>query len=141
MDLRWWSSSLFSVKAIDRIYRNKIKIQSSFCFLSIFFSSNGFNRIFKSFHLLLIVEKDDWVTESVCENLVTNLFVNNVDIGFIVYGNTHHEYDRRGMPLKYENGYATGNCHFRMRSDGSFIMNFLDIRMITPLLQKVGLGW
>ncbi|MFL3005345.1 MAG: dienelactone hydrolase family protein [Candidatus Neomarinimicrobiota bacterium] len=90
---------------------------------------------------ILIGEKDDWVTASACEDLVRDLSYNSVDIGITVYANAHHGFDRRGLPVKEEKGYATGNCHFRMRSDGALLMNFLDIPMITPLRQKVALGW
>ena len=90
---------------------------------------------------ILIGEKDDWVTASACEDLVTDLSANNVDIGITVYANAHHGFDRKGLPVKEENGYATGKCHFRMRSDGALLMNFLDIPMITPFRQKVALGW
>ena len=90
---------------------------------------------------ILIGEKDDWVTASACEDLVRDLSDNNVDIGITVYANAHHGFDRKGLLVKEENGYATGNCHFRMRSDGALLMNFLDIPMITPFRQKVALGW
>ena len=90
---------------------------------------------------ILIGEKDDWVTASACEDLVRDLSGNNVDIGITVYDNAHHGFDRKGLPVKEKNGYATGNCHFRMRSDGALLMNFLDIPMITPFRQKVALGW
>ena len=90
---------------------------------------------------ILIGEKDDWVTASACEDLVRDLSDNNVDVGITVYANAHHGFDRKGLLLKEENGYATGNCHFRLRSDGALLMNFLDIPMITPFRQKVALGW
>ena len=90
---------------------------------------------------ILIGEKDDWVTASACEDLVRDLSGNSVDIGITVYANAHHGFDRKGLPVKEENGYATGNCHFKMRSDGALLMNFLDIPMITPFRQKVALGW
>ena len=90
---------------------------------------------------ILIGEKDDWVTASACEDLVRELSGNSVDIGITVYANAHHGFDRKGLPVKEENGYATGKCHFRMRSDGALLMNFLDIPMITPFRQKVALGW
>ena len=90
---------------------------------------------------ILIGEKDDWVTASACEDLVRDLSGNNIDIGITVYDNAHHGFDRKGSTVKEQNGYATGDCHFRMRSDGALLMNFLNIPMITPLRQKIALGW
>ena len=90
---------------------------------------------------ILIGESDDWVTAKACEDLVIDLVDNNVDIDITVYKNAHHGFDRIGSTVKEQNGYATGDCHFRMRSDGALLMNFLNIPMITPLRQKIALGW
>ena len=45
-----------------------------------------------------------------------------------------------GDLVKVKNGYATADCHFRMREDGALLMNFFDIPIITPFRQKVALG-
>ena len=90
---------------------------------------------------ILIGESDDWVTAKACEDLVIDLVDNNVDIDITVFKNAHHGFDRIGATVKEQNGYATGDCHFRMRSDGALLMNFLNIPMITPLRQKIALGW
>ena len=89
---------------------------------------------------ILIGEKDDWVTAYACEKLVKDLTANDVNIDITIYEDAHHGFDRKGSIIKEENGYATGDCHFRMRSDGALLMNFFDIPMITPLRQKVALG-
>ena len=89
---------------------------------------------------ILIGEKDDWVTANACEKLVRDLTTNDVNIDITIYEDAHHGFDRKGSIIKEENGYATGDCHFRMRSDGALLMNFFDIPMITPLRQKVALG-
>ena len=62
------------------------------------------------------------------------------DNDITIYEDAHHGFDRKGFIVKEENGYATGDCHFRMRSDGALLMNFFDIPMINPLRQKVALG-
>ncbi len=90
---------------------------------------------------ILIGEKDDWVTASACEDLVKDLKDYDVNIDITVYDEAHHGFDRLGMPVKEENGYATGDCHFRMRSDGALLMNIFDIPMVTPFRQKIALGW
>ena len=90
---------------------------------------------------LLIGELDDWVTASACEDLVSDLASEGANIDITIYENAHHGFDRKG-PLRVEKeGYATGNCHFRMRPDGALLMNFLNIPMITPLRQKLALAW
>lgn len=90
---------------------------------------------------ILIGEKDDWVTANACEDLVKDLNAHNVNIGITVYEEAHHGFDRIGSPVKEKDGYATGDCHFRMRSDGALLMNIFNIPMITPFRQKVALGW
>ncbi len=89
---------------------------------------------------ILIGELDDWVTAEACENLVDDLSQEGVNIGITVYENAHHGFDREG-PIQIEkNGYATGDCHFRMREDGALLMNIFNIPMITPFRQKVSLA-
>jgi len=90
---------------------------------------------------ILIGEKDDWVAASACEDLVKDLKDYDVNIDITVYDEAHHGFDRLGMPIKEKDGYATSDCHFRMRSDGALLMNIFDIPMVTPFRQKVALGW
>ena len=90
---------------------------------------------------LLIGELDDWVTASACEDLVTDLVAEGTNIDITIYDNAHHGFDRKGPLMVEKRGYATGDCHFRMRSDGALLMNFFDIPMITPLRQKLALAW
>jgi len=89
---------------------------------------------------ILIGELDDWVTASACEDLVSELQDEDVNIEITVYPNAHHGFDRQGPLATAERAYATGGCHFRMRADGALLMNFLNIPMITPLRQKIALG-
>ena len=90
---------------------------------------------------ILIGQLDDWVTAEACENLVTDLSLEGVDIGITIYEDAHHGFDRRG-PIKIEeNGYSTTDCHFQMRSDGALLMNIFEIPMITPMRQKLALAW
>ena len=89
---------------------------------------------------ILIGELDDWVTASACEELVSDLHDEDVNITITVYPNAHHGFDRQGPLATAERAYATGGCRFRMRADGALLMNFLNIPMITPLRQKIALG-
>ena len=89
---------------------------------------------------ILIGELDDWVTASACEELVSDLQDEDVNIAITVYPNAHHGFDRQGPLVTADRAYATGDCHFRMRADGALLMNFLNIPMITPLRQKIALG-
>ncbi len=86
---------------------------------------------------ILIEEKDNWVTASACEDLVRDLSGSYVDIRITVYANAHHGFYRKELPKKEENGYAIGNFHFRMRSDGALLMEFLDNPIITLLGKKL----
>ena len=90
---------------------------------------------------ILIGEFDDWVTASACEDLVTDLVAVGTNIDITIYDNAHHGFDRKGPLTVEKRGYATGDCHFRMRSDGALLMNFFDIPMITPFRQKIALAW
>ena len=40
---------------------------------------------------------------------------------------------------KRKKGFATGNCHFRIRPNGALLMNFFDIPIVTPFRQKFAL--
>ena len=89
---------------------------------------------------ILIGEMDDWVTASACEDLVSDLQDEDVNIEITVYPKAHHGFDRKGPLVSADQAYATGDCHFRMRADGALLMNFLNIPMTTPLRQKIALG-
>ena len=89
---------------------------------------------------ILIGELDDWVTARACEELVSDLQDEDVNIEITVYPNAHHGFDRQGPLATADRAYATGDCHFRMRADGALLMNFLNIPMTTPLRQKIALG-
>ena len=90
---------------------------------------------------ILIGELDDWVTADACNNLVSELKKENVNIDITIYEQAHHGFDRKGPIKKESNGYSTVDCYFKMRSDGALLMNIFDIPMITPLRQKLSLAW
>ncbi len=90
---------------------------------------------------ILIGELDNWVPAAACEDLVAQMQSVGVDIGITVYPDAHHGFDREGPLVVEEDGYALSDCHFRMRADGAVLMNFLDIPMTKPHLQKLALAF
>ncbi|HCN25507.1 MAG TPA: hypothetical protein DIS65_09135, partial [Candidatus Marinimicrobia bacterium] len=63
------------------------------------------------------------------------------NIAVTVYENAHHSFDRYGPVIVDKKGYVLTDCRLKMRADGAVLMNFLDIPMTTPLLQKIGLAF
>jgi len=89
---------------------------------------------------LLVGDLDDWVPADACIDLSSKMRANGVDIDITVYENSHHSFDRKESPQVVENGYKLEDCRLKMRDDGAVLMNFLNIPMTTPLLQKIGLS-
>jgi dienelactone hydrolase len=88
---------------------------------------------------ILIGELDNWTPSDACLELV-NKMPDNSNIELTIYPNAHHSFDR-DMPTEIkENGYILEDCRFVMKEDGTVLMNFLNIPMTTPLLQKIGVG-
>ncbi len=89
---------------------------------------------------ILIGELDDWVSADACAKLVNDLSKENIDIDITIYDNAHHGFDRLSTIKKEENGYALGDCYFKMRNDGALLMNIFDIPMTTPFRQNIALA-
>ena len=51
----------------------------------------------------------------------------------------HHSYDSTSPLDVRERGYRLTDCSLEMNDQGEVLMNFMDIPMTTPLLQKIGL--
>ena len=60
----------------------------------------------------------------------------NIDID--IYKDAHHSFDRKTELKVAENGYKFTDCRFKLRNDGAVLMNFLNIPMTNPFLQKIG---
>ena len=87
---------------------------------------------------ILIGELDNWVSADACIDLVSKLKENhNIDI--TVYMGAHHSYDSTSPLDVRESGYRLTDCSLEMNDQGEVLMNFMDIPMTTPLLQKIGL--
>lgn len=86
---------------------------------------------------ILIGEIDEWTPAPPCENLVSSLR-ESANISLTVYPNAHHSFDSES-PISYsENAYSFKDCVFDLTPEGDILMNYLNIPMSTPLLQKLG---
>ncbi len=91
---------------------------------------------------ILIGELDNWVPADACVDLVSKIRAHGSEnIAVTVYENAHHSFDRYGPVIVDKKGYVLTDCRLKMRADGAVLMNFLDIPMTTPLLQKIGLAF
>ena len=89
---------------------------------------------------ILIGELDNWVPAKACEELVPKMQNIGVNINLTVYPESHHSFDRNTPLVTREDAYRTVDCRFKLRDDGTVIMNFLNIPMTTPFRQKIGLA-
>ena len=87
---------------------------------------------------ILIGALDNWTPAEACLELVNKL-KNNTNIDLTIYPNAHHSFDRETPLSIRKNGYILEDCRFVMDKTGSVLMNFLNIPMTSPFLQKVGL--
>jgi dienelactone hydrolase len=88
---------------------------------------------------ILIGELDNWTPSDACLELI-NQMPKNSNISLTIYPNAHHSFDRDEPPKVKDNGYILEDCRFSMNEDGLVVMNFLNIPMSTPFLQKIGLS-
>ena len=90
---------------------------------------------------ILIGEKDDWTPSLACEELVDSLNDKKENINITVYENSYHGFDSDRPYTFVEHGYSFTECRFTVRDDGTPLMNFLNIPMTSPALQKIGLSF
>ncbi|MCS5615792.1 MAG: dienelactone hydrolase family protein, partial [Candidatus Marinimicrobia bacterium] len=90
---------------------------------------------------ILIGEIDNWTPAAACEELVPKMQMAGTNIDLTVYPDSHHSFDRRTPPEVMADGYSFTDCRFKMRPDGAVLMNFLNIPMTSPTLQKIGLSF
>lgn len=89
---------------------------------------------------ILIGELDDWTPAAACEELVSVMEANGAQVELTVFADSHHSFDRVGLPVIDEQGYSFTDCRFAMRQDGAVLMNFMDIPMTSSWRQKIGLA-
>ena len=84
-----------------------------------------------------IGEEDNWTPAQPCRNLVEKLSEKtNIDI--TVYPNAHHGYDSESDVVHNPKGYSFKDCLFTLTEDGDVLMNYLQLPMSSPLMQKIG---
>ncbi len=86
---------------------------------------------------ILIGELDNWTPAKPCSELVNKLNKKS-NIGLTIYKDSHHSFDRNSPVIRNEEAYNFSDCLFRLSEDGHIMMDYLNIPMSNPLLQKIG---
>ena len=87
---------------------------------------------------ILIGELDNWTPSQPCYELVEKL-KNKANIDITIYKDSHHSFDRNSPVIVNEKAYNFTECKFRLTKDGNVLMNYFNIPMSNPFLQKLGL--
>ena len=129
--------TLFSAwNPIKEILGNNVQFASHLAFYPpCFFDFENLDFSDVPIHIL-IGESDDWTPAKPCVEFVDKLERKNINI--TVYKDSHHGFDREGGLEFNENGYSFKNCMFEVNSKGDILMNYLNIPMSNPFLQKLG---
>ena len=90
---------------------------------------------------ILIGNLDTWTPSLACQELEKIMQDNGYDFNVTVYQDSYHSFDRDSDISIIENAYSFSDCRLKIRDDGAVLMNFLNIPMTTPFLQKVGLSF
>ena len=90
---------------------------------------------------ILIGELDQWVPADACIDLSEKMKNKDINIDITVYEGAHHSFDRDQELKIADNGYSFTDCRFKLNDKGAVLMNFLNIPMTTPFLQKVGFSF
>jgi len=88
-----------------------------------------------------IGELDNWTPASACENFVAEMKNNKDNIDITVYANSHHGFDTQEDIEFIEHAYSFTDCMFDINDEGAILMNYLNIPMTSPLLQKIGFSF
>ena len=89
---------------------------------------------------ILIGEDDNWTPASACISLVESAKKIRENIDITVFENSHHSFDSNLEITTVEDGYSLTDCMFKLRSDGTLLLNFFNLPMTSPYLQKIALG-
>ena len=90
---------------------------------------------------ILIGGLDDWTPAQACVDFVEAVQKEGYNIDLTVYENSHHSFDSQLPITRVDRGYGLTDCSFKIRDDGAVLMNFLNIPMTSPTLQKIGLSF
>lgn len=86
---------------------------------------------------ILIGEKDNWTPATPCSNLIKKL-EGKANIALTAYPESHHSFDSETPVTRNEKGYSFKDCLFTLTEDGDVLMNYFQLPMSSPLLQKLG---
>ena len=86
---------------------------------------------------ILIGELDNWTPSAPCTDLVNKLN-SKTNIRLTIYKDSYHSFDRDAPVIRNENAYNFSECVFRLDEKGNVLMNYLNIPMSNPFLQKIG---
>ncbi|OUW37867.1 MAG: hypothetical protein CBD44_02615 [Flavobacteriaceae bacterium TMED184] len=89
---------------------------------------------------IFIGELDNWTPAKPCEDLASKLKPNtNIDV--TVFKSSYHSFDTDSKVHKNENAYNFSDCMFKLTPEGHVLMNYLNIPMSNPFLQKIGFSF
>ena len=69
---------------------------------------------------------------------LTKKLEKKANIALTTYPDSHHSFDSETPVTRNEKGYSFKDCLFTLTKDGDVLMNYLQLPMSTPLLQKLG---
>ena len=87
---------------------------------------------------ILIGELDNWTPSQPCIDLV-RILKRETNIDITVYKDSHHGFDRDSPVVVNENAYNFTKCQFKLTKNGQILMNYINVPMSNPFLQKLGL--
>ena len=86
---------------------------------------------------ILIGELDNWTPAEPCNYFVKKIS-NNSNVNLTIYPDSHHSFDSKEPITFNEKGYSFKNCLFKLNDEGDVLMNYLNLPMSSPLMQKIG---
>ena len=86
---------------------------------------------------ILIGELDNWTPAEPCNYFVKKIS-DNSNVNLTIYPNSHHSFDSKEPITFNEKGYSFKNCLFKLNKEGDVLMNYLNLTMSSPLMQKIG---
>ena len=124
-------------KPVMKAIANDLKFASHLAFYPpCFFDPENTEFTDSPIHIL-IGELDNWTPAEPCVNFVKKISKNS-NVELTVYPNSHHSFDSQ-EPIEYnEKGYSFKNCLFKLNSEGDVLMNYLNLPMSSPIMQKIG---
>ena len=86
---------------------------------------------------ILIGELDNWTPAEPCDYFVKKISENS-NVNLTIYPDSHHSFDSKEPITFNEKGYSFKNCLFKLNKEGDVLMNYLNLPMSSPLMQKIG---